>query len=276
MPSTYAHYRMGQEVADRVPEQTKRIINQNKQLFQIGLHGPDILFYYHPLVANKINAIGYGMHERPGREFFESAARVILENQEDSGYLAYIYGFICHFALDVTCHGYIDEKIAESGISHAEIEVEFDRSLMIEDGFDPVTHVLTGHIIPSDHNAEVIAPFFSPTSSHEVKEALREMIQYNHLLIAPSKIKRQFLYALLRITGNYKEMHGLMVNFQENPGCADSTRTLRKLYDIASERAVKLIDEYKRYLLDEQALNAIYQYTFGGKKIKNEVRIYES
>lgn len=27
------------------------------------------------------------------------------------------------------CHGYIDEKIQASGVSHAEIEVEFDRML---------------------------------------------------------------------------------------------------------------------------------------------------
>ena len=32
--------------------------------------------------------------------------------------------------------GYIDEKIAKSGISHTEIEVEFDRNLMEKDGLD--------------------------------------------------------------------------------------------------------------------------------------------
>ena len=36
---------------------------------------------------------------------------------------------LCHFSLDVMCHGYIDEKIQAGGVSHAEIEIEFDRML---------------------------------------------------------------------------------------------------------------------------------------------------
>lgn len=269
MPSTYAHYRMGQEVVKLVPDKLKKIIDNNKQLFDIGLHGPDILFYYHPLVMNKVNTIGYGMHEQPGRVFFEYAAHVINENKQDSGYYAYALGFICHFALDVTCHGYIDERIAESGISHAEIEVEFDRSLMIADGFNPITHELTNHIIPSEKNAGIISKFFHNIDSNEVKEALSGMIKYNKLLIAPSKIKRYFVYALLLISGNYKEMHGLMVNFKENPACADSTKKLRKLYDAALERAVKLICEYEKYLSGEQRLDSIYHFNFGGKETEN-------
>ena len=163
MPSTYAHYRMGQEVAEKLPEQIRKIVNQNKQLYDIGLHGPDILFYYHPLTLNRVNEIGYEMHKHSGKEFFEAAAEAIKKNPDDGQYQAYVYGFICHFALDATCHGYIDDKIAESGISHTEIEVEFDRSLMIADGKNPITNRLTDHIIPSETNAEIISPFFPGT-----------------------------------------------------------------------------------------------------------------
>lgn len=48
MPSTYAHYRMGQEVIKQVSAPVRDIIMKHKQLYDIGLHGPDILFYYHP------------------------------------------------------------------------------------------------------------------------------------------------------------------------------------------------------------------------------------
>lgn len=41
------------------------------------------------------------------------------------------------------------------------------------------------------------------------------MIQNNHLLLAPSRLKRMLIYAILRLSGNYKEMHGLLVNFEE-------------------------------------------------------------
>lgn len=275
MPSTYAHYRMGQQIVNSVPKWKKNIIEKNKELFNIGLHGPDILFYYQPLKSNPVNAIGYGMHEHSGREFFEYAAEVIREKDHDARYLAYVYGFICHFVLDTTCHGYIDDKIAESGVSHSEIEVEFDRSLMSEDGYDPITHKLTKHIIPSEENAGVISAFFPGTDPVEVKEALKGMIRYNNLLIAPSRLKRELIYALLRISGNYKEMHGLMVNVHANPDCEDSTKKLHQLYDLALERAVNLIGEYDKYLVGEQRLSPLYHYTFGGKEDENEVNVYE-
>ena len=77
MPSTYAHYRMGQEVLEQVSDPARSIIMKHKQLYDIGLHGPDILFYYHPLRTNPVNAIGYGLHERSGKYFFGKAAEII-------------------------------------------------------------------------------------------------------------------------------------------------------------------------------------------------------
>ena len=68
MPSTYAHYRFGQEVLKELPNDIKKIIIENKELYDIGLHGPDLLFYYLPLKTNEINSIGYNMHEKTGKE----------------------------------------------------------------------------------------------------------------------------------------------------------------------------------------------------------------
>lgn len=272
MPSTYAHYRLGQEVRKKVPEEAKKVIEQNPEAFLIGLHGPDILFYYKPLQSNPVNQIGYGMHERPGKEFFTRAARIVKLHKKEPAYLAYTYGFICHFALDVTCHGYIDEKIAASGVSHAEIEVEFDRELMVRDGLNPIRHCLTGHINPSMKNAAVIQDFYKGVGARQVEAALKGMIFNNKLLLAPSKIKRQLVYMLLRISGNYKEMHGLMVNFTKNPACADSTLRLLQLYKEASKLAVSLITEYEGFLNEEMPLNAIYNYTFGTRLLESEDR----
>lgn len=106
-----------------------------QDLFNIGLHGPDLLFYYHPLTNNPVNSKGYGIHSEAGIKFFSYASKEIVRRSFSPDHLAYIYGVICHFALDRECHGYIDEKITESGVSHAEIEVEFDRRLMIYNVF---------------------------------------------------------------------------------------------------------------------------------------------
>lgn len=72
---------------------------------------------------------------------------------------AYIYGVICHFALDSECHPYVEKMIHESGISHSEIEMEFDRLLLKEDYINPVRYLATKHIRPTKENGAVIAPF---------------------------------------------------------------------------------------------------------------------
>lgn len=268
MPSTYAHYRMGQEVRADVGECEKHVIEHALELFNIGLHGPDILFYYKPLKSNPVNRIGYGMHERSGQEFFERAAQVIRAHPGEDAYLAYLYGFLCHFALDTTCHGYIDEKIESSGVSHAEIEVEFDRMLMLTDGYDPVRHHLTGHIVPSLENARIIREFFKGVTAEEVQKALAGMIKNNELLLAPSAAKRILIKLLLALSGNYKEMHGLMVNITPNPKCVDSNEKLYSLYCQAEKTAVRLIEEYGDFMKGAGKRDPIYRYSFGSKLIE--------
>ena len=267
MPSTYAHYRLGQEVLKGLSVDAGRIINNNKELYDIGLHGPDILFYYKPLFSCEVNKQGYDMHARSGKMFFENAAKVLSETDEGQkeAALAYIYGFCCHFALDVSCHKYIDEKIAADGVSHTEIEVEFDRSLMENDGYNPVTHILTNHIHASYENAEVISRFYENLTPKQVKKSLESMIYYNRLLIAPSQLKRKLIYGLLRITGNYKEMHGLIVNYRPNPLCDDSTKKLYSLYENALKLAALLIGEFKDSAVGNIDFNAIYEFTFGSQ-----------
>ena len=74
MPSVYAHYSFGSKVLDILPRETQKLINRHKNLYLIGLQGPDILFYYKPFGKNQINGYGGDMHDRPGSEFFRSSA----------------------------------------------------------------------------------------------------------------------------------------------------------------------------------------------------------
>ena len=47
VPTTYTHYKFGREVIDALPELLRKTVESGRELFDIGLHGPDILFYYH-------------------------------------------------------------------------------------------------------------------------------------------------------------------------------------------------------------------------------------
>ncbi|MGN0388187.1 MAG: zinc dependent phospholipase C family protein [Suilimivivens sp.] len=270
MPATYAHYRFGQEVRKNLPEKEKKIVEEFLELFMIGLHGPDIFFYYKPFSKNRVRQIGNDMHKRAGKDFFGPAAEVVRAHEENHAYLAYLYGFICHFALDVACHGYVDEKIAKSGISHTEIEAEFDRMLMVKDGHDPIRYKPTGHIVPSVENAEIIQTFFEDADNTQVLGTLKGMVSYLNLLVAPSKGKRFLIDSVLKLTGNYEDLHGLVINYVSNKDCADSTKELSDRYGQAKTQAVSLIHEYSGFLEGKKELNPIYQYTFGSEKVEEE------
>ena len=275
MPSTYAHYRMGQEVRSCLGETEKKIVETYPELFSIGLHGPDILFYYHPILKNEVKRIGHEMHEKSGKDFFQAAAKVVHSEKEKDAYLAYLYGFICHFALDVTCHGYIGEKEAASGLSHSEIETEFDRMLMVEDGLDPIRKKLTDHIVPSMENAEIIQEFFDGVDSAHMKKALDGMITCHNILLAPSKGKRFVIHTLMRLAGCYENLHGLMVNYEKNPQCKDSSEKLGTLYTDAKELAIRLIHEYQDYLDGKGKLNPVYDYNFGSQLMEKREKTDE-
>ena len=64
MPTTYTHYRFGKDVLDALPRRIRTAMETNRELFDIGLHGPDILFYYRALIPNSVSGQGYGMHKQ--------------------------------------------------------------------------------------------------------------------------------------------------------------------------------------------------------------------
>ena len=49
------------------------------------------------------------------------------------------------------------------------------------------------------------------------------MIRYHQLLLAPGRIKRGMICAVLKLSGNYESMHGLLINRNTNPDCVDSS-----------------------------------------------------
>ena len=83
MPTTYTHYRFGKDVLSCLSLPLRNSINEYRELFDIGLHGPDIFFYYRAMHKNKVNQIGYRMHEEQASKFFLSWKRKCLKERAD-------------------------------------------------------------------------------------------------------------------------------------------------------------------------------------------------
>ena len=113
--------------------------------------------------------------------------------------------------------------------------------------------------------------FYPKTTPADVREALKGMIAYNNMLIAPSRIRRFFIYVLLYVSGNYKEMHGLLVNYRKNPQCEDSNQQLAQRYRQAKLSALRMISQFGTYLDGSRGLEPIFDYSFGSQLVGKEV-----
>lgn len=259
MPTTYAHYTFGRNVLKELNEELRETISKNIELFNIGLHGPDILFYYKPLKSNKINKLGNEIHKLDANIFFEKAKKIILSCDDYDAAMSYIAGFICHYMLDSQCHPYIRQK--ENLISHNEIETEFDREVMLKDNLNPITFKPAQHIAPNIENARCISRFFPDTTPEEILQSLKSMKFYLNLLVAPGYIQRSLLIWVMAISGNDNKI-GLIKKYIPNEKCRDINDELIKLYNEAITPAALLITDYFNKQINEQ-INERFNRNFG-------------
>lgn len=274
MPSMYAHYHFGGKVFKALPKSARDIINKNRELYLIGLQGPDILFYYKPLGKNRVNGYGYGMHDRPAAEFFRGAAERYESCGKDEAMLPYLLGFICHFALDSTCDGYIEKKIETDGVCHTEIEAEFDRYLLEKEGLDPLSYRTSRTIAATKENAFVISKCFDGIFAADAYKAIKSMAFYSDVLVAPGKVKRSILFAGLKAAGKFNPMRYMILNSEPAPECADSCLRLSKLMDKkAVDLAVRLSENYLGYLKGENDLDPWFGETFGPGENWRDIKV---
>lgn len=255
MPATYTHYYFGQLVFSKLPSKYQHLISNHRDLYDIGQHGPDILFYHYPLKENKIMRLGYDMHHLQGKAFFEKASLKHHQNEAD---LAYLYGFICHFTLDAYCHPYVENYIEQEGVSHFEIEMQLDRYLLQKEGFNVFKYALSQHIHPSSQAETIIAPYFEITEPKDIHHALVQMNALHRLMHSSNDLKRWVLYHGMDLL-HIKKYKDQIISKHPNPLCDKSNRDLDDLIQQALPKAVELIQNY----LDEGCKDELYTHTFG-------------
>ncbi|MEG2987535.1 MAG: zinc dependent phospholipase C family protein [Lachnospiraceae bacterium] len=273
MPASYAHYTFGSHVLSQISDiSMKTLILEHHELFDIGLHGPDILFYYKPITSNHVTKTGYGLHEKIAADFFTHARTIIREmpigSTDRESAMAYLFGFICHFTLDSECHGYVDDMAKVLGVSHTKIESEFERLLLEENHLNPILTQTTAHIATKDSYATCIAPFFEKTgvsddiTALEITHALKSFKFYSNLLLAPHKWERVLINIVLKLSGHYDFMHGLMISYKPEPRCHVTNEELSRRYHNAIAIAVQLLTNYNQSLSTSTPLSNRFQQDF--------------
>lgn len=247
MPATYAHYVFGKKVYKNLPEEEKQVLARGKDAFLLGLHGPDLLFYYYPLGKNRINQQGTRMHKELAADFFDRG-RTNYRKERDQVLRAYLYGFLCHFILDSECHPYVNYYMEENHLGHLEIETEFDRYLMELDGYDPLNFVPVKHLISRKHTREQIALMFDEVTPEQIGVCIKMFRMVIASFVCKNPIKRSVFKILSRLTGQDKSIGGLIMDGRVHPKCGESDRFLAERLEQGVQIAVEEIEKYSKVL----------------------------
>ncbi|MCI8578153.1 MAG: zinc dependent phospholipase C family protein [Lachnospiraceae bacterium] len=143
MPGFTTHYILGMKAYNDLSNNSlKYIISKYRWLYQLGLQGPDIFFYYIPVLRHRdYRNVGSYMHEHHIRDFFSNylrgLAKINSRQQREEG-LAYFCGYLCHYIGDSICHPYVYGRIgydakaptSQAHGRHAALENDLDAILL--------------------------------------------------------------------------------------------------------------------------------------------------
>ena len=258
MPASYAHLSFGRKILHTLPSgRLRQIIEGGTALFEIGLLGPDILFFYHPLGHNPVNRIGHELHDRSGTSFL---AREVCRTA-DNGQLAYLLGFICHYALDSECHTLVEYYIEKLGRYHSSIETDLERTLMIRDGLDPFHFSAAACVRNTAANAASIAPFYG-VSPKEIRTALTSMKRIGRLLVPSSRTKHSLLTWAGSVIGEGSIVSQLTMDRTPDPAYDNSNRDIAQRMEQSIPVAIALMNNFLAWHRGERPLSQRFEPTF--------------
>lgn len=260
MPAAFAHYLFGKKVYKQLPKEAKQIVKENKEAYWLGLHGPDLLFYYRPLGKNYVNQLGVELHKRIAADFF-LRGKIEYEARPSYVLLSYLCGYICHYVLDSECHGYISNYMEEKGLLHSEIETDFDRSLMVEEGLDPTVYVPVTHIRHDVDTEEAIASMYDGITPKIINSCIRYFRFCLRTLVCRDGRKESALKGTFHLM-KQDEMTGMVMTGRVNPACGESTEFLKERLEKAVPTAAALITEYVENIENYEPLNVRFNRDF--------------
>lgn len=258
MPANYAHYRFGAQRLAQMEPEVRRVVKRHRQLYDIGLHGPDIFFYHNVFVQDDVVRLGYQLHHFSGKTLITRLAKHLrLEPSEPA--LAYLYGLLAHYCLDSHCHPMIRAVTAGGEIGHVQLETEFDRFLLVEDGkTPPSTHFTGQHLKLTDAECEVVATVYGSVTAADVKRSVNNMATVARLIATP---KGGLRTAAKKTVG--KRFSQYLMYDEPDPACAHLNDSLMALYNAAAADFPELERQITVYLTCGVPLGDEFAPTFG-------------
>ena len=271
MPATYAHYQFGRECIKTLPTNLQEKIHTHRDIYNFAVQGPDILFY--DLLHTNITSHGYDLHKQPARDFFERIKPLYLRYKEKDEMLVYMLGFLTHFALDSTCHGYVEKKAKIGDASHNKIESCWDKHCIKKDKRVFYLVDRAESLKPTEENTKIISYFytFSPDKIYRACKWQKSVLTFMNCI----NVKRyNFLTKLVTKLG-FNKYADLLMQFDEFEPCKDSNLRLDKIKAKAFDIYPKLVNSLLDFLKGKKELSKYFDNDFAGNEEGVEVLPYK-
>ena len=255
MPANYAHHRFGKQILPTLPADVRQCIQRFRRMFDMGLHGPDIFFYYNPFLKTAVGDLGGKFHMQTGQEFFPTACAAA--NSEAAR--AYLYGLLGHYCLDSVCHPYVQQIVDIGEATHVALESEFDRYLMALDKVpSPHTYDMSKHFKLTRGECMSVAEFYPPATGANISQCVNIMAFASKLLANPKRDRTEKLLRRIK-----PELCDNLIPTAEVEELALYVQELKEHYDRALERYPVLLEQLTAYLTSQEPLGVELAPDFG-------------
>lgn len=231
MPANYAFHRFGADALRLLPGQMQGNIQRFRRLYNGGLRGQDLFFYYKPMSDNPIAGLRSSCDAMTGREFFEKAAAHLKQNPSEGG-TACLYGLLAHYCLKSQLAPLFAAEVNSGKMTRTELEVEFDRYLLGLDGKTPAhTQDISANFKMTRGECLTLAGFFPPVTPANVVSAQKQMTAWTRRMAAP---KRALARLLLKFTRG--EFADQMMPDHANHKCLHLDSAMLECYHAALDK----------------------------------------
>jgi len=260
MPGSYAHYRFGKDAIALLDPKQQRTARRFRQLFDMGLHGPDLFYYTDPLGLASDGKLGKRFHAMTGAEFFAHVTRA-LKLKPSEGAVAYFYGLVAHYALDSITNPFIAKNV-KKGLTAQQIMAEFDRYLLVQDGKKPAhLYDVSRHMTLTEGECETVAGLYPGVSPAQTQKCVKNMAKCTYGLVLPKGAARDVKLAMLRLTAPHTAHRAIQMH--PNRDCVALNPSLLRLYEMAQRRYEALMEQLQIHMRSNTPLGADFAATFG-------------
>lgn len=246
---------------EQMPGDLRRPANRFRRLYDVGLHGADLFYYYNPVMSTKIGALGEKCHKQSGVDFFGRICRGLKMAPSEASE-AYMYGLLAHYCLDSLCRPYLRQLHKNGIVDGGRLEAEFDRFLLETDGkIPPNRQNISNHLKLTPGECETVAKFYSGVKAAHIRTSLRNMALITKSLAVGDGASREMVKkGVGRLLREHKE---LVIPPQADLGLTEYVQQLLQLYEQAKERFTTLLVQLAAHMTYNASLGEEFTLDFG-------------